>query len=103
MQPGSKLTSGPAEGVKPAEAPTPDLPARCFYRVLEIRRDAAFEDIRKVFRRLAMTTHPDRGGNVRDFQIINEASYIFILYNFNFVSPLRQYATAGCLSEKSAG
>ena len=77
MQPGSKLTSGPAEGAEPAEAPTPDLPARCFYRVLEIRRDAAFEDIRKAFRRLVMITHPDKGGNVRDFQIINEAYETF--------------------------
>jgi DnaJ-class molecular chaperone len=49
-----------------------------YYRVLDIRRDASAQDIKKAFRRLALQYHPDRNPeNVREagekFKEINEA------------------------------
>lgn len=43
------------------------------YKTLGISRDASQEDIKKAFRKLAMTHHPDKGGDPAEFQRINEA------------------------------
>jgi curved DNA-binding protein len=43
------------------------------YNTLGVSRDATQEDIKKAFRKLAMTHHPDKGGNPAEFQKINEA------------------------------
>jgi len=34
-----------------------------YYRVLEVNRDASFEEIKKAYRRLSMIHHPDKNGN----------------------------------------
>lgn len=43
------------------------------YNTLGVPRDASQEDIKKAFRKLAMTHHPDKGGDPNEFQKINEA------------------------------
>lgn len=43
------------------------------YNTLGVPRDASQEDIKKAFRKLAMTHHPDKGGDPAQFQKINEA------------------------------
>lgn len=43
------------------------------YKTLGVPRDASQEDIKKAFRKLAMTHHPDKGGDPAEFQKINEA------------------------------
>jgi DnaJ-class molecular chaperone len=43
------------------------------YNILGVARTASQEDIKKAFRKLAMTHHPDKGGNAAEFQTINEA------------------------------
>lgn len=44
-----------------------------YYSALGINRDASSEDIKKAFKSLAMKHHPDRGGDAKKFQEINEA------------------------------
>lgn len=43
------------------------------YSTLGVPRDASQEEIKKAFRKLAMTHHPDKGGDPSEFQKINEA------------------------------
>lgn len=43
------------------------------YKTLGVPRDASQDDIKKAFRKLAMTHHPDKGGDPVEFQKINEA------------------------------
>lgn len=43
------------------------------YSTLGVPRDASQEEIKKAFRKLAMTHHPDKGGDPNEFQKINEA------------------------------
>jgi DnaJ-class molecular chaperone len=43
------------------------------YNTLGVPRDASQEDIKRAFRKLAMTHHPDKGGDPAEFQKINEA------------------------------
>lgn len=44
-----------------------------YYNTLGVPRNATQEDIKKAFRKLAMTHHPDKGGDPGEFQKINEA------------------------------
>lgn len=44
-----------------------------YYEVLEVPSTASSDDIKKAYKRLAMTHHPDRGGNTEKFQQINQA------------------------------
>jgi len=44
-----------------------------YFCILEVSSEASIEDIRKAYRRLALIHHPDRGGDVRKMQDINEA------------------------------
>lgn len=48
------------------------------YEILEVRRDATLEEIRKQYRKLAMEHHPDRTGDDTQFKLINEAYHILI-------------------------
>lgn len=44
-----------------------------YYNILGVARTASQDDIKKAFRKLAMTHHPDKGGDAAQFQTINEA------------------------------
>lgn len=49
-------------------AATPD-----YYKTLGVSRDASADEIKKAFRKLARTHHPDAGGDEAKFKEINEA------------------------------
>lgn len=44
-----------------------------YYAILEIKYGATAEEIKKAFHRLAHIHHPDKGGDVKKFQEINNA------------------------------
>jgi curved DNA-binding protein len=44
-----------------------------YYKILGVSRNATEEEIKKAYRKLAMTHHPDRGGNEEEFKKIKEA------------------------------
>lgn len=44
-----------------------------YYKILGVPRGASEEEIKKAYRKLAMTHHPDRGGNEEEFKKIKEA------------------------------
>ena len=61
--------------------PAPDDPNATHYEVLGISRDASEDDIRSVFRRLALVYHPDRDtspGATQRFQRINAAYQVLV-------------------------
>jgi curved DNA-binding protein len=43
------------------------------YSTLGVPRNASQEEIKKAYRKLAMTHHPDKGGNPAEFQKLNDA------------------------------
>lgn len=49
---------------------------KSLYDVLGLTRDASTDDIRKAFRTLAKTAHPDRGGSDAAFKELNEAHQV---------------------------
>lgn len=44
-----------------------------YYKILGLNKNASQDDIKKSYRTLAMKHHPDRGGDSKTFQEINEA------------------------------
>ena len=44
-----------------------------YYKTLGVSRNATEDEIKKAYRKLAMTHHPDRGGNEEEFKKIKEA------------------------------
>lgn len=44
-----------------------------YYNILGVNKNASQEDIKKAYRKLAMRHHPDKGGDQKTFQRINEA------------------------------
>jgi molecular chaperone DnaJ len=46
---------------------------RDYYEILGVGKGASADEIKKAFRRAAVTHHPDRGGNEEKFKEINEA------------------------------
>lgn len=45
---------------------------RSFYEILGIARDASLEEIIAAYRKKVLECHPDRGGNIKDFQNIQK-------------------------------
>jgi len=66
-----KKARAPKETPPPRErrrfAPTVDDPSTCPFAVLGLPKTASLDEIRRAFRRLALETHPDRGGNEAAF------------------------------------
>jgi DnaJ homolog subfamily C member 3 len=46
---------------------------RAYYDILELRKDADAKEIRKAFKKAALSAHPDKGGTDELFQMVNEA------------------------------
>lgn len=46
---------------------------RDYYEVLGIKKDASADEIKKAFRKAAISHHPDRGGDETKFKEVNEA------------------------------
>jgi molecular chaperone DnaJ len=46
---------------------------RDYYEILGVSRDASADEIKKAFRRAAIESHPDRGGDEAKFKEVNEA------------------------------
>ena len=40
-----------------------------YYKLLEVNKDASFEEIKKAYRRLSMIHHPDKNGNSEESSI----------------------------------
>jgi DnaJ family protein A protein 2 len=45
----------------------------CYYKTLGINKPASATDIKKAYRTLAKTAHPDKGGSSEKFKVINQA------------------------------
>lgn len=48
-----------------------------YYKILGLNQNANWEEIKKAFLKIAVVTHPDKGGNVDDFKKANEAYQYF--------------------------
>src|SRR3990167_6785116 len=46
---------------------------RDYYEILNVNKNASKEEIKKVYKRLALEHHPDKGGNAERFKEISEA------------------------------
>ena len=44
-----------------------------YYEILGVPKTASYQDIRKAYRKLAKTKHPDKGGNEQEFQELQQA------------------------------
>jgi len=44
-----------------------------YYDILGVKEDASAEEIKKAFKKAAVKHHPDRGGDKKKFQEMNEA------------------------------
>ena len=44
-----------------------------YYKILEVEKTATNDEIKKKFRKLSLVHHPDKGGNINKFKLINEA------------------------------
>ena len=48
-----------------------------YYRILSVGKNASWEEIKKAFLKVALVTHPDKGGEAEDFKKANEAYQYF--------------------------
>jgi DnaJ family protein A protein 2 len=46
---------------------------RAFYDILSLTKDCTDKDIKKAFKKAALTSHPDKGGSDHLFQMVNES------------------------------
>ena len=44
-----------------------------YYKTLGVNRNASQSDIKRAFKKQAMKHHPDKGGDPKQFQQLNEA------------------------------
>ncbi len=49
------------------------MPQRDYYEILGVSKNASADEIKKAFRRAAIESHPDRGGDEAKFREVNEA------------------------------
>src|SRR6476646_4960467 len=71
------VTASPPHRLTASLPHRPTVPMADFYSVLGVERTAADDDIKKAYRKLAMTFHPDRNGGSKEaeekFKAITEA------------------------------
>ncbi|TBU05665.1 DnaJ domain-containing protein [Hamiltosporidium magnivora] len=48
------------------------------YKLLDIEKNASKKEIKKAFLKKSLSTHPDKGGDSKDFQSIKKASEILL-------------------------
>lgn len=46
---------------------------RAYYDVLDIKKDATDAEVKKAYKKSALSSHPDKGGSDELFQMVNEA------------------------------
>ena len=46
---------------------------RAYYDVLDLRRDATDNEVKKAFKKAVLKAHPDKGGSSEMFNMVNEA------------------------------
>jgi len=51
-------------------------PNKDYFAVLGVQVDATEQEIRKAYKKLSLTRHPDRGGSTEEFQLLNEATEV---------------------------
>ena len=49
---------------------------RAYYDILELKRDADDNAIKKAYKKACLKYHPDKGGSKEVFQLVNEANQI---------------------------
>ena len=78
----------PSQMRQPSNIDTSEL-----YNLLGVNKDASENEIKKAFRKKAMKSHPDRGGNAEEFKQISEAYEI--LSDSNKKSQYDKYGKEG--------
>lgn len=51
---------------------------RAFYDILDLKRDCDAKDVKRAFKKAALTAHPDKGGTDELFQMVNEAYNVLV-------------------------
>ena len=57
----------------PKPKPKKDIDTTKYYKVLGVEKTASQDDIRRAYRKLVKTKHPDKGGSQKEFQEIQVA------------------------------
>ena len=54
-----------------------------YYSILDIKKTATDEEIKKAYKKAALRNHPDRGGDECKFKEMNKVYYYYYLKNYN--------------------
>ena len=68
---------------------------RKWFEVLGVQPDSTNEEVKKAYRKLVSTFHPDKGGNVNDFLELQEAWEEFRMGSKRNVKAGRKYVKFG--------